>query len=140
MVSKIITNLTQDKFVLHYSHSGASMMPVVVEPFALNQEVYFYDDASFESFLTQHKNLFETEQLVHSHKLKESKAQALNEKNENAEFARQAEDNAVDLQKSIENLAGDVTLTIENMESHEVLAQAKVEGHGGNAPTKKGKK
>lgn len=138
MVTKILTNLTQDKFVLNYAHGGQSMIPVVVEPFALNQEVLFFDDASFESFTMQHKNLFDSEQLVHSHKLKESKAQAINERNENTEFKKQAEVNASELQESIENLAGDVTLKIENMESHEVLAQAKVEGHGGNA--KKGKK
>lgn len=137
MVSKIITNLTQDKFVLNYTHKGIEMLRVEVEPFALNQEVYFYDEDSFESFLTQHKLLFETEKLVHSQKLKEGKAQAINERNETEEFKKQAEDNASDLQKSIEELAGDVTLTIEDMASHEVLAKAKVEGNGGN---KKGKK
>lgn len=125
-----ITNTTQDVYKLAYSFGGRRMGMIEIGDYALNQEVVFGSEEIFESFVNQHKDIFDKGYLVHTHKFSEKQAEKINEQNENEEFKKSLEAQIEDLKATLQGIAGRVEVAIENRSNGDKVAEIVVEGNG----------
>lgn len=84
-MKKKITNARGGKWFLHWTHTNKNgeflrEREIVIDRFALTQEVNFIDERDFECFKAQHKGDLETGALIIGNNVKETQAQKQSEK------------------------------------------------------------